>query len=226
MTFNHIPVDLPKLVQVNVNGKRHYECPDGNIYPSVTTILAAKPKEYLAKWKKRVGEVEAARVSAIASDRGHGHHAIIENYLNNDKFPCRGQMPTAIESFQSVKPLLNRINNIHCLETSLFSSILGAAGSLDCCGEFDEELSIIDFKTSKRMKKKEDILDYFVQCTFYSLMYQHMTDIPVKQIVIIMSINNEKPLLFVEKTRNYVPQVLEALRFYKATLTLPCPVSA
>lgn len=214
--FRHNPPSkLPELVAVTENGKRFYTLPDGSKLPSVTTILKAKPNDSIEKWKARVGETEANRVSALATGRGNGLHKITEDYLNNDTGYKRGVMPDALEMFFSIKPLLDRINNIHHQECCLWSKIVGTAGRADCIAEFDGQLAIIDFKTSKRNKLKEDIEDYFIQTTIYSILYQEMTGIKVNKLVIIMAVDNEKPLLFIERPMNWVPKVIEALRLYR-----------
>ena len=94
---------------------------------------------------------------------------------------------------------LDRIDNISYIETMLYSTNIGLAGQVDCIAEFDGVPSIIDFKTSSKMKKEEWIEDYFLQCTAYSLMYEELIGQPINDIVIIMAVENEQPLLFQEK---------------------------
>ena len=60
---------------------RTYLDPEGNPYPSVTTVLKILSEEGIAKWRARVGEEEANRVSRIASTRGTQVHNILENYV-------------------------------------------------------------------------------------------------------------------------------------------------
>ena len=82
----------------------------------------------------------------------------------------------------SAKKNLDRINNIHALERSLYSDYLGLAGRVDCIAEYDGELAVIDFKTSTKIKPEEWIENYFVQETAYACMYFEMTGIPVKNL--------------------------------------------
>jgi genome maintenance exonuclease 1 len=124
-------------------------------------------------------------------------------------------MPDALEMFLSVKPLLNRINNIHYQECALWSVGLGLAGRVDCIAEFDGVLSVIDFKTSKRIKKKEDIDSYFAQCVAYACMYEELIGQGIHQIVIIMAVENSEPLIFIEKTEDHLNTLLEYIKFYK-----------
>jgi genome maintenance exonuclease 1 len=213
--FNYCPpkdlVDLKS--ETFPDGKRYYTTPDGVRLPSVTTVLGAKKKEAIMKWRKRVGEEEANRVSRKATSRGTNVHTLCERYLNNEELGTI--MPDAKEMFLPLKPLLNRINNIHYQECALWSVQLGLAGRVDCIGEFDGVLSVIDFKTSKKVKKKEDIDDYFAQCVAYACMYEELIGIGIEQIVIIMAVEGSEPLLFVEKTENYLNTLLEYIKFYK-----------
>jgi genome maintenance exonuclease 1 len=213
--FNYCPpVDLQDLKsQTFPDGKRYYTTPDGIKLPSVTTVLGAKKKQAIMEWRRRVGEEAANKISRKATSRGTNVHTLCERYLNNE--PLGNIMPDAKEMFLPLKPLLNRINNIHYQEQALWSVGLGMAGRVDCIGEFDGVLSVIDFKTSKRVKKKEDIDDYFAQCTAYSCMYEELVGNPIEQIVIIMAVEDSEPLLFIEKTENYLNTLLDFIEFYR-----------
>lgn len=212
--FNYCPPrDLANLKTETLPSGRHYVAPDGTKLPSVTTVLGAKKKQAIMEWRQRVGAEEANRISRQASSRGTNLHSICEDYLNNKKI--LSVMPDAKEMFVSIKPLLNRINNIHYQEQALWSVKIGLAGRVDCIAEFDGKLSVIDFKTSRRIKSKEDIDDYFAQCTAYALMYEELIGVPIEQIVIIMAVESEQPLLFVEKTEDHINTLLDYIKFYK-----------
>jgi genome maintenance exonuclease 1 len=197
------------------DGKRYYTTPNGVRLPSVTTVLGAKGKEAILKWRQRVGEEVANKISKQATSRGTNLHTICENYLNNDPKYLLKVMPDALEMFKKIKPLLNRIDNIHYQEQALWSEGIGMAGRVDCIGEFDGKLSVIDFKTSKRIKKKEDIDSYFAQCVAYSMMYEELVGEPIDQIVIIMAVQDSEPLLFVERTEDHINTLLEYIKFYR-----------
>jgi genome maintenance exonuclease 1 len=213
--FNYCPpVSLQDLKsQTFPDGKRYYTTPDGVKLPSVTTVIGAKGKEAIMKWRQRVGEEEANKISHKASSRGTNVHTLCERYLNNE--PPGNIMPDAFEMFLPLKPYLNRINNIHYQEQALWSVKLGMAGRVDCIGEYDGVLSVIDFKTSKRIKKKEDIDNYFAQCVAYACMYEELVGKPIDQIVVIMTVENSEPLVFVERTVDYIDTLLEYIEFYK-----------
>jgi genome maintenance exonuclease 1 len=89
------------------------------------------------------------------------------------------------------------------------------AGRVDLIAEWDGVLSVIDFKTSKKIKKSEDIQDYFAQCTAYSGMYEEHVGVPIEQIVIVMAVENEEPLIFVEKVENHINTLIEHITFYR-----------
>lgn len=213
--FNYCPPKELQDLQSETfpDGKRYYKLPDGTKLPSVTTVLGAMKKDAIMAWRKRVGEAEANRISKKATGRGTNVHSLCEKYLNNESL---GQMmPDAQEMFLSLKPLLNRINNIHYQEQALWSTQLGMAGRVDCIGEFDGELSVIDFKTSKKIKTKVQIEDYFWQTSAYALMYEELIGRPINNLVIIMAVEDEQPLLFQEKTEHHIDGLVKAIKFYK-----------
>jgi genome maintenance exonuclease 1 len=210
------PVDLQDLKSETFSdGKRYYTLPDGTRLPSVTTVIGAKKKQAIMEWRRRVGEEVANKISKKATSRGTNLHSICENYLNNNLDYYKGVMPDALQMFNTIKPYLNKINNIHFQEQALWSSGIGMAGRVDCIGEYDGVLSVIDFKTSKRVKKKEDIDDYFAQCVAYACMYEELVGQGIDQIVIIMAVEDSEPLIFIEKTENYLNTLLEYIKFYK-----------
>ena len=210
------PVDLPDLVsKTHSDGKRYYTLPDGSRLPSVTTVLGAQKKQAIMEWRKRVGEEEANKISKKATSRGTNVHKLCEQYLNNEVGYMAGAMPDSVEMFLTIKPFLNKINNIHYQEQALWSKQLGMAGRTDCIGEYDGVLSSIDFKTSKKVKSHEDIEDYFWQTTAYSLMYEELIGNPINNLVIIMAVENSQPLIFKQKTEDHINGLVKAIQFYK-----------
>lgn len=194
------------------DGKRFYTLPDGTKLPSVTTVLGAKKKAGIMAWRKRVGEEKANAISKKASGRGTNVHTLCERYLNNE--PLGNIMPDAKEMFVSIKPHLNKINNIHYQEQALWSKQLGMAGRVDCIGEYDGVLSVIDFKTSSRIKLEEDIQDYFQQVTAYALMYEELVGDAIDNLVIIMAVENGMPLIFIQKTADHIQGLVETIDYY------------
>jgi len=209
MMFKHIPeVNLPHLVDEMTDRGRIYVTPEGNRYPSVTTVLSAGTDHaWLDKWKKRVGTEEVSKVQTQASRRGSAVHELAEHYLKNDPSYKKGHMPVNVASFFKIKPLLDQhIGLIAGLELPLYSDTLRTAGRADCIAKWDGVWSIVDFKTSKRIKSKDDITNYFLQESCYAHMFLERTGLAIPQIVTVMTVDHEEPLLFVEKTENYIDE--------------------
>ena len=213
--FNYCtPKSLPDLQSETFpDGRRYYTLEDGTKLPSVTTVLGAQKKQAIMEWRKRVGEEVANAISKKATNRGTNVHSMCEEYLNNEKLGV--YMPDAIEMFLSIKPYLNKINNIHYQEQALWSTQLGMAGRVDCIAEYEGVLSVIDFKTSKKVKSHEDIEDYFWQTTAYALMYEEMVGLPIHQLVIIMAVEHHQPLIFIQKTEDHIDGLVKAIDYYK-----------
>jgi genome maintenance exonuclease 1 len=208
------PKDLQDLKSETFpDGKRYYTLPDGTKLPSVTTVIGAQKKHIFQAWRNRVGEEVANEISKKATTRGTKIHKMCEDYLNNEKLDY---IPDANwEMFLTLKPHLNRINNVHYQEQALWSKQLGMAGRVDCIAEFDGTLSVIDFKTSKKIKSNEDIEDYFWQTTAYALMYEELIGAPINDIVIIMAVDDNSPLIFKQKTEDHIDGLVKAIQFYK-----------
>ena len=145
---NFIHHDLPKLERItSPDGTRVYSTPSGISYPSITTVVGLHSKQGIMEWRKKVGEEEANKISRKASARGTRIHTLCENYLlgettDVDMFDQ--------EIFKSILPDLDKINNIHALETPLYSDHLEVAGTVDCIAEYNGRMSVIDFKTSAK----------------------------------------------------------------------------
>ena len=202
-TFNHVGSELQDLKTETINGKRHYVTPNGK-YQSITALLSNLSKAGIQAWRKRVGEEEANRISRQASGRGTRVHNIADSYIKNQEDPLEGVLPDAVEMFQSITPLIDRIDNVHCVEGALYSDELKLAGRTDLIAEFDGALSAIDYKTSKRIKIWDHCHSYFMQGAFYAHAYEERTGIPVKDIVIIMAVENEEPVLFRETKDRWI----------------------
>jgi len=217
-TFRHIYNDpvLVNLKREEYNGKRFYISPKGTKLLSVTTFLSHFKGDSIEKWRKKVGEEEANKISARASRRGTKFHSLMESYISNQEgFLDEDVMPDMRHAFRQFVPILDRVDNVHYMETMLYSEILGLAGQVDCIAEFDGVPSIIDFKTSLKPKKEEWILNYFEQCTCYSLMYEEMTGIQCRQIVVLISVDHEEPQVFVKNRKDYVPELARKVKQFR-----------
>lgn len=183
--FEHVEIDYPSLSRELIDGVRYYDTPDGQKLVSITSVISHRNRDKFTKWRKRVGEEEANKITKKATSRGTDMHTLVEHYLNNEELPT--VQPLSDLLFKQAKPDLQKINNIHAIEQSLFSKELGIAGTVDCIAEYDGELAVIDFKTSAKPKPEEWIEGYYVQCAAYACMLYEMTGIMVKKFVIIMS---------------------------------------
>jgi genome maintenance exonuclease 1 len=187
--FNHVSHEFPQLLQENAEGRRLYVAPNGEKYASVTTVLSEYDKEGIMQWRKKVGEEKANEISRKATTRGTSVHKVIETFLNNEDISQHDMMPNVKSLFYRMKPELEKMDNIHCLETRLFSHKLRLAGTVDCIAEHNGVLSVVDFKTSIRLKKKEHIQNYFMQGVAYADMFSEMTGLEVDQIVILIGVD-------------------------------------
>ena len=202
----------------NINGKRNYVTPSGELYPSITTVLGELSKAAIQKWRKRVGETEANKISGKASRRGTSLHSVCESYIQNEDGYLDGQTPHIVELFKTIEPILERVDNIQGVELALYSDHFGIAGRTDCIAEVDGVLSVIDYKTSNKIKKKEWCEKFFAQGAFYGIAYEELTSIPVPQVVIIIAVENEQPQLFVEKRDDWVDKIWEAKKLYELNI--------
>ncbi len=211
--FKHTLVPQISLTTQTINGQRYYLLPDGiTKLKSVTTILSEKlDKTALLEWRKRVGEEEANRISAQSTRRGNSIHKIAERYVLNEENIYQNEMPVNVESFQPIKSALDdHVDNILGVELPLCSKALGCAGRTDLVAEYDGKVSIIDFKTSKKLKKEEWIENYFLQSTVYSMMFERIYSISVPQIVIVITVDDElEAQKFVMERSQYVNKVIE-----------------
>jgi genome maintenance exonuclease 1 len=204
--FNHIEIDYPQLERETIDGVRYYDTPDGQKLVSITSIISHYNREVFRQWRERVGNDEANRVTKAATSRGTDMHTLTEHYLLNKDLP--EVQPLSDFLFKQAKSDLNKINNIHAIEQALYSLELGVAGTVDCIAEYNGELAVIDFKTSKKPKPKEWIEHYFVQCAAYACMLYEMTGIMVKKFVIIMSCENGECVVYEETDKRKYIQLL------------------
>lgn len=216
----HIDLGYSDLVAETKKSGRTYVAPDGARYPSITTILSILSEEAILKWRARVGEDVANQVSTRASNRGSAVHSAVEKYLLNED--TTEYLPHIQQSLSNLKPHLDEnVGTIFGLEVPLYSSHLGLAGRVDCVAEWKGVPSIIDFKTSKRIKKKEHISNYFAQMAAYAIMWEERTGMPIVNTVVVMDVDFEQPLIFEEHRDNYVPLLLNTIEEYRKRKVFP-----
>ena len=213
--FTHIPVDKqPELLTETIKGKRFYVLPNGNKYPSITSVLSARGNEGIARWRKSVGEAVANNIMRNAARRGTAVHTLTENYLNNEELSKQAVLPTAL--FTILKSELDKINNIVMQESSLYSNKWGVAGRVDCIADYDGKLSVIDFKTSTKDKKEEWVENYFIQTTAYCEMFEEQYGKAINQIAILIVTEDGSIQTFIKDKKDYLPLLKPAIEeFHK-----------
>lgn len=221
MNFLHetIELDYADLKTETKESGRTYLDPDGHTYPSITTVLSILSRDAIIAWRNRVGEEEANRVTRHACARGNALHYTVERYINNEEDFLQGEtMPHILQLVNAAKGVLDeRLGKVILQECPLYSDQLQAAGRVDLIGEFDDMLSIVDFKTSKRVKSLEDIEDYFIQACTYAVMFEERTGTPIDQLVILMVVDgSSEPLIFKQNTDDWLEKMVNKITSYHA----------
>tara|TARA_R100001460_G_scaffold23378_2_gene47147 strand:- start:297 stop:986 length:690 start_codon:yes stop_codon:yes gene_type:complete len=213
--FTHAPPpDLPDLKCITENGSRKYVTPTGERYPSVTTVTGWSKRQFFAEWRRKHPE-ESKQIL----EKGNKFHTIIEDYLNNKGGPDEDTAfvmshARARDLFYQLQPELDRIDNIRVQEIALWSDMMGLAGRVDCIAEFDGKLSVIDFKSSKRKKREEDIENYFQQATAYAIMWKELLGETIDNIVILVSSDDGKTQVIQRNPVNHVAGLKECIDIY------------
>jgi len=213
-----IHTNVPPIQEMSdriTNSQRWYTTPSGVKYPSVTTVLGAKEKPFLAEWRNSLGPKKADAETKRCADRGTAVHKMAEDYLNNVEKPAKGHDNLNVKLFNQLKLRINKINNIRAQEVPLYSDILKIAGRVDVVGEYDGVLSIIDFKTSNNNKTEEMVEDYFIQCTAYAIMYEELYGEFIEDIVVLIAVEKGMmPLLYKKKIDDYVKPLCERINMF------------
>ena len=215
--FTHLlHPEIPKIKQVNIDGVRYYDTPDGTLI-SITSLLKNFTPQGILDWREAVGEEVANEVMRAAADRGSKVHKIIENCLSNksenDLVGNYGEL--AARMFSQMVPALDKIDRIRALEKGLYSTRFGIAGRVDCIAEYDKELTVIDFKTSTR-KRDERNETHLVQASFYSLAWEERTGEKVNQIVILTTTEDGELDVYRDDPSKHIGRLEEMIEEYKS----------
>ena len=213
MQFDHQTVELPKIKQKNnalPDGGRGYETPEGKLYPSITTVLSVRNKKGLHEWRDRVGHDVANYIARTAAQRGTAVHKMCEDYLNNqhlawpdefEKHKSKNFLAWCL--FTQMRETLSNINNIKCLESSLYSDTLKVAGQVDCIAEYKGNLSVIDFKTSSKERDDAWNENYYIQTCAYAEMFKERTGQTVDKLVILVVTQDGTVQEFIKDKKEY-----------------------
>ena len=222
MSFNHVPVELPEIKATTKDKVRLYETPDGNFYPSITTVLSVRNKKGLFEWRKRVGDDVANYVARKAATRGTHVHHMCEDYLNNmhinypDKWKEHEKKFLPYVLFKQLRDsVIQKIDNIHAQECGLYSDKYKVAGRVDCIAEYDGVLSIIDFKTSTSERKDSYNENYYIQASAYAEMFEERTGHAINQIVILVVTEDGVVQEFIKDKTEYLPMLVDCIKEWK-----------
>ena len=214
--FNHVDLDKSKLPTVKgkrVDGFRFYSI-NGKNYPSVPSVLSIRKKKELQDWRDKIGDKVADWEMGRAARRGKATHTLIEQYIKNETPSIRDVLPLGL--FKLMKPYVDQINNIHCLETVMFSDKLTVAGQVDCIAEYNGKLSVIDFKTANKERKESWIENYFLQTCAYSMMYEEHFGTKIDQLVILIAGEDGTMVPFIKDRSEYEYKLGKSIEeFYK-----------
>ena len=217
MNYNHVPVNLPEIKATTTDGVRLYETPEGNLYPSITTVLSVKNKKGLFEWRKRVGDDVANYVARKAANRGTSVHHMCEDYINNDFDEEKHKkkfLPYVLFN-QLRESVLQKIDNIYAQECGLYSDKYKVAGRVDCIAEYDGKLSIIDFKTSSKERSDDWNESYYIQASAYAEMFEERTGIEINQVAILVVTEDGVVQEFVKNKTEYLPLLSDVIREWK-----------
>ena len=227
MAFTHKVVKLPNLVTTTLNKKRFYNTPEGNLYPSITTVLSIRKKEGLVEWRKRVGDDVANYISGNAVRRGIKIHEMCEDYLNNMNDDALFETYEK-EHFlywclfkQLRDQALCDIDNIYVQEVGLYSDKYKVAGRVDCIAEYNGVMSVIDFKTSTKERTDDWNENYYIQGAAYAEMFEERTDIEVNQIVILVVTEDGTVQKFVKTKYPFLELLVESVTKWEERNEIP-----
>jgi CRISPR/Cas system-associated exonuclease Cas4 (RecB family) len=208
MNFNY-----PHLTAAPFKGMRFYETPEGKFYPSITTVLGgtmpAEKQLALKNWQTSLGMDVAQKKTKDAADHGTAVHLLTERYLKKEPLQQAGENIKFedMAAFNALKLKLKKIEEIWGQEVALYSDILGVAGRTDLIGVYKGKPSIIDFKTSGRIKSEKDIEDYRLQLCAYAIMHNEMFNTDIQDGVILMTSAGGFPQEFNVDLSQYVEKL-------------------
>ena len=204
---------LPKTKGKKIDGHRFYQI-DGKNYPSITTVLGIQKTKELQKWRDSIGNDVANWEMGRAARRGKATHTLVEQYLKGETPSERSVLPLGL--FRLLKPYVDQINNIHALETIMYSKKLTVAGQVDCIAEYNGKLSVIDFKTANKERQESWIENYFLQTCAYSIMYEELYGTKIEQLVILIAGEDGTMVPFIKERKPYEEKLGKSIQdFYK-----------
>ena len=220
--FTHLECpDITTIKQVNANGKRHYETPAGPLV-SITTVIHHFTPDGIKQWRENMGEDVANYIMRTSSIRGTRVHKLVDSFLSNESLAniTREYGVTAVGLFNLMRPALERISNIVAVEKRVYSTdpAIMVAGTTDCVADYEGILSIIDFKTSSKMREQDTIDSWMIQATFYALAWECLTGQKISQLVIICATEDGQTEVFKSEPSEYVERLKKLIADYRADI--------
>ena len=219
MSFTHDLIKLNELSVKTEEGKRLYQTPQGKSYPSVTTVTGILSKDDIQAWRQRIGEEKADQITRAATSRGNEVHKLAELYLRNELFSQSTLFDEPktnnYKMFEALSSVLdNNVGIVRAIEAPLYSDVLRVGGRVDLVAEWDNELAVIDFKTSSKPKKERWIDNYFMQSSAYAFMFEELTKISINKIVIAIALENLGTQIFIKNANDYIQQFIDLRKTY------------
>jgi len=219
MSFTHDLIKLNELSVKTEEGKRLYQTPQGKSYPSVTTVTGILSKDDIQAWRQRIGEEKADQITRAATSRGNEVHKLAELYLKNELFSQSTLFDEPktnnYKMFEALSSVLdNNVGIVRAIEAPLYSDVLRVGGRVDLVAEWDNELAVIDFKTSSKPKKERWIDNYFMQSSAYAFMFEELTKISINKIVIAIALENLGTQIFIKNANDYIQQFIDLRKTY------------
>ena len=206
---------IPPLTRIDSPEGRVYQTITGNVYPSVTSVVGYLSQEHIQEWKNKVGEAVAKEISKRATARGSLIHENCERFLRGDPLSFGMFDSDSKKMWENFLPILRRIEEVHAMETQMWSDKLEVAGTVDLIAKIDGKLCILDWKTSSRYKTADDIEDYFMQTAAYSFMFYERTGLIINDLYIAMTTEEFGLLEFKVKSKEWLPKFVDLRQQYK-----------
>lgn len=200
------------LIQHNTPSGRFYETPDGDFFPSITTVLGSIPNPEIDAWRQSIGEEKAKQISEAATKRGTKFHTYCEEFILG-KHPKLDIFDTS--SYSSINGHLSKIRHI-AIEAPAYSTKLRVAGTFDCLGYYDDQLCLIDFKTTNKLKHDGEFDSYYMQTAAYAMMVYERSGIMVPNLLILMqNWKDGETYVYRSKTAEWLPRFCAVRNAFK-----------
>jgi len=179
---------------------RWYHTPIG-VFPSITTVLGAtaplEKKQSLDLWRDGIGHEAADEITVEACRHGTAVHALLEQYVLGQEPSWESYQPKDVGAAKNIRTLLKKnLSEVWGVEAAVWSAEVFIAGRFDLVGVWNNVPSIVDFKTARRPKTKDEISEYFMQLCFYAQSHNELFGTNIKQGVVLMAVDGGLPLQF------------------------------